>query len=139
MSPNTTPRAPSIIAGRRALDACDASVSRAVTAVTMGRWVVPSGQDAVQPTRSAQWRVSAARPRGGLPVQVSLSGLQVFLEEGDRARPGELRCGLVVARGGVVVEAVVHVGIDEGLVPHIVRLQRGLVRGPARIDPLVES
>src|SRR5262249_32767921 len=49
---------------------------------------------------------------------------QVLLEEIHGALPGEARGGLVVARGGVVVEPVLGAWIGEHLVLHVVGLQR---------------
>ena len=61
----------------------------------------------------------------------------MFLEERDGARPRELGGGLVIARCRVVVEAVLRARVEKGLVSHVVRLQRGLVGGPALVDALV--
>ena len=59
-------------------------------------------------------------------------------EEVQGARPGELGAGLVVATGGVVVEAVVDLGIDECLVVDVIGLQRALVIRPSGVDALIE-
>src|SRR5678815_1652695 len=62
---------------------------------------------------------------------------QVFLEKLDGARPRLLRRRGVVAGRGVVVEAVLRAGVEEDLILLFVLLERLLVRGPARIDPLI--
>src|SRR5262245_32951780 len=78
---------------------------------------------------------------GAFPPRMSsqerASGTQVLVEEVDRALPGELRRRLIVAGCRVVVEAVLGLGIDVRFVLHLVRLERGFVRGPSRVDPLV--
>ena len=67
---------------------------------------------------------------GGL-VNICGSGHQVALEERERALPGQLGGGRVVARRGVVVEAVLRAGVQVHLVPDVRRLQRRFVRRPA--------
>src|SRR5262244_4378546 len=62
---------------------------------------------------------------------------EVLLQEVDRPLPSQLGRGLVVARSGVVVEAVLRPRIGEHLVPDVVGLERGLVRCDASVDPLV--
>src|SRR5204862_2116414 len=64
---------------------------------------------------------------------------QVLVEEVDRPLPRQLGRCLVVARGRVVVKAVVRAGVHELLVLLVVRLERLLEVGPARIDAIVES
>src|SRR6185503_6298460 len=64
-------------------------------------------------------------------------GAKFLLEEVDRPLPGKLRRRGVVARGRVVVEAVLRAGVEEHLVPLLVLLERRLVRGPACVDALV--
>src|SRR5207247_3964187 len=73
------------------------------------------------------------------PVPDSLysGSAQVLPEERDGALPGELRGRLVVARGGVVVEAVLRSRIDERFVFRAIRFQRGFVTGPHGVDALV--
>src|SRR5690242_17220221 len=78
---------------------------------------------------------SARPPRG--PRRGAGSG-QLLLEELDRASPGELRGLLVVTRGRVVVEPVVDVRVDVGLVLLVRRLQRLLEGGPPLVDPGVQ-
>src|SRR4051812_44498364 len=65
------------------------------------------------------------------------AGREVLLEEGQRALPGQRGGGLVVARGGVVVEPVLGARVLEHLVLHVVRLERGLVAGGAGVDAVV--
>src|SRR5688572_17283907 len=62
---------------------------------------------------------------------------QVLLEELERARPRELRGGLVVPGRGVVVESVLRARVLVDLIAHLVRLQRGLVVGPRGVDAVV--
>ena len=59
---------------------------------------------------------------------------QVLAEPGQRAFPCEFRRGFVVARGGIVVEAVAGAGIDMRFVGRAGGLQRGLVGGPGGVD-----
>src|SRR5688572_9160290 len=58
----------------------------------------------------------------------------VLLEERDRPLPRQLGRLRVVARRGVVVEAVLRPRIEVALVPDVVRLERLLERRPARVD-----
>ncbi len=59
-------------------------------------------------------------------------------EEGEAPVPGEFRRFRVVARAaGIVVEGVVHAFIHVELVGLVVGLQRRLIGGNARIDPLI--
>src|ERR1700694_6058265 len=69
----------------------------------------------------------------------SVLGLQIFVEERDGPRPGELGRGLVIARCRIVVEAVIGIRVHEHLVFHAVRLERRLKSGPAGIDAVVEA
>src|SRR5262249_29394304 len=62
---------------------------------------------------------------------------EVRLEEGDGTIPGELGCGFLIARGRVVVEAVLGPRIHVHLVADAARLEGGLESRPHRIDPLV--
>src|SRR5262249_52319150 len=62
---------------------------------------------------------------------------ELAVEEGDRPLPRELGRGGVVARGRVVVEAVLRARIDERLVVDVRRLQRLLVGRPRGVDALV--
>src|SRR6516164_11010749 len=63
---------------------------------------------------------------------------QVLLEPIERALPGELGGGLVVARRGVVMEAVIGAHIDKAFVRHL-GLSKLLVEGrPARRDAGIE-
>src|SRR5207244_2496827 len=64
-------------------------------------------------------------------------GLQILREELERPRPRELRRRLVVARRGVIVEAVLRAGIHVHLVLDARGLERRLVCGPALVDPLI--
>src|SRR5579862_895822 len=64
---------------------------------------------------------------------------QVLIEERERARPGELRGGLVVARRRIVVESVLDAGIRVFLVANMVLVERLPPRGPAGIDALVDA
>src|SRR5947208_7646955 len=62
--------------------------------------------------------------------RVTLSGSQVLVEPLQRAPPGQLGCRFVVARRGVVVEAVIGLGIDVAFVRNIGCLQCRVVRRP---------
>src|SRR5437870_7484861 len=62
--------------------------------------------------------------------RVTLSSSQVFVEPIQRAPPGQLGSRFVVARRGVVVEAVIGLGIDVALVRNVGCLQRRVVRRP---------
>src|SRR5262245_11784279 len=62
---------------------------------------------------------------------------QILLEKRDGAVPGELGRGFVVARGGVVVEAVLGAGVGVDLVLHAGGLH-GLLHGRVHgVDALV--
>src|SRR3989454_2284142 len=74
---------------------------------------------------------------GACAVFVLALAAQVLLEEVRGALPGEGRRGLVVARSGVVVEAVLRARIGEHLVSHVVGLEGGLERRDAGVDALV--
>jgi hypothetical protein len=43
--------------------------------------------------------------------------VQGLVEKIDGSLPGQGRCGLVITRGGIVMEAVIHPFIDVGRVP----------------------
>src|SRR5882724_5396096 len=66
-----------------------------------------------------------------------LARAEVLVQEVHRPLPGERGGSAVVARRGVVVEAVLRAGIAVHRVRDLARLQRGLIGGPARIDPVV--
>src|SRR6266853_619422 len=67
-----------------------------------------------------------------------LRGAQILLEERERAAPGEVGGGFVVARGaGVVVEGVLGAGINMGAVALVAGLERRFERRDALVDVLV--
>ena len=61
------------------------------------------------------------------------------VEPADGAIPGQIGHFLVIARGRIIVEAVIGAIIDMRFEGLAVGFQRGFVIGPARIDALVES
>src|ERR1041385_8793987 len=62
---------------------------------------------------------------------------QVFVEEVDRTLPGQLGGFFVVARRGVVVEAVLRTGIHVHGVLDVVGLERLFVSGNSGVDALI--
>src|SRR5262245_35088665 len=80
--------------------------------------------------------ISAPFALGG--VWQTSTRTDLFVEERDRSIPCQLCCGLLEARRGVVVEPMLRAGIEMPLVLHLRGLQCRLVRGPARIDALVD-
>src|SRR5262245_60112018 len=62
---------------------------------------------------------------------------EVLVEELDRPLPRHGGGGPVVARGRVVVEAVLRPGIAVHRVRHVARLERRLVGGPALVHAIV--
>src|SRR4051812_492780 len=102
--------------------------------------VEPSGTAAAAALSSAVLNDPLRRlPDTPISVAIFLALAQGLVQEGECARPRELRGGLVVARRAVVVEAMVDVRVDERLVADAVGLQRLLVRRPACVDALVEA
>ena len=73
----------------------------------------------------------------GSPRFPGLLPAELLVEELERALPRELRGGFVVARGGVVVEAVVGAGVVVGGVLDAGLLERLLVGEPAGVHALV--
>src|SRR5690606_32733818 len=78
-------------------------------------------------------RLSAPLPVAARPSPLA----QMLLEERQRTLPGQLRRPFVIARGGVVVEAVVGARVEVSLVGLAVRLQSGLVGRPAGVHAAV--
>src|SRR5213595_93434 len=62
---------------------------------------------------------------------------QVFLEEVHGPLPGEGRGCLVIARGGVVVEAVLRARVGEHFVAHVIGVERRLEGRYAGVDAIV--
>src|ERR1700730_3915136 len=68
----------------------------------------------------------------------ALRGAEIFLEERERAAPGEVGGGLVVARGaGVVVEGVLGAGIDVDGIALVAGLERRVRGRDALVDVFV--
>lgn len=94
---------------------------------------------------SLNHRLSIAKRRGHAKLRMdarsprfpSLLPGEFLIEEIDRALPGELGSGFVVARSGVVVEAVVGAGVVVGGGLDAGLLERLLAGGPAGVHALV--
>src|SRR5215471_19222487 len=93
----------------------------------------PSGTSVSTSCASTTSRHTATR---GSDERVGRSG-EVLPQEVDRPLPGQPGRGLVVARRGVVVEAVLRAGIGEDLVAHVVGLERRLEGRDPGVDPVV--
>src|SRR5580692_1814876 len=82
--------------------------------------------------------VFAAEVYCGAPLPVSRSArFQVLVQEIDGALPGQFGRVLVVARRGVVVEAVIHAGINVRGVGDVIGFQRCFVGRPSAGDAIV--
>ncbi len=55
----------------------------------------------------------------------------------EGALPGELGGGFVEARCGVVVKALIGIGVDVGFVLDVVHLERFVVAWPRGVDPRI--
>src|SRR6266705_3213643 len=75
----------------------------------------------------------------GATLLTQLGRPQVLVEERDRSLPGEFGCGLVITRSRVVMEAVIHVRIDERFIVHFVRFERSLVSSPSSVDAIIQA
>src|SRR4051812_8106300 len=105
-------------------------------------WITSAPQSAswraqVGPARTCVRSMTRKRARACEAGRWGMSGAQVLVEEIERALPRKLRGGLVVARRRVVVEAVLRVGIDVGVVLDVTGLEHLLERGPAAGDARV--
>src|SRR5579883_1112538 len=78
------------------------------------------------------------RSRALVETGAVLLAPQVFIEEVDGPLPRQLGGGFVVARRGVVVEAVIGALVDIRGVGDVVGFQRLFISRPAAGDPLVE-
>src|ERR1700722_19226631 len=63
----------------------------------------------------------------------------MLLKEIDGSLPGQFRSGLIVPRGGVIVETMVDIGIDIGGILLLILFQGSLVCGPAIVNAGVET
>src|ERR1035437_7651101 len=109
----------------------NASRSFAYASTTRSPPVSTAASTTPSPRSRCCARAASSRKRLGA------SGAQFFVEEAERAWPGQFRGRGVVARGRVVVEAVLDVRIDVRLIAYAGGLEGGFVGGPARIDALV--
>src|SRR5690348_7156541 len=105
-------------------------------------WITSAPQSAswraaVGPARTCVMSITRKRARAWEAGMWGISGVEVAMEEFHGALPRELRGGLVVARGGVVVEAVLRVRIHVAVVLDVVCREHLLERGPAVGDPMV--
>ena len=75
-------------------------------------------------------------PAGGFSLRLLA---QILLKPCQRALPGELSRGPVIARRGIIMKAVVNTLINIGLVDFIVCLQRFFIGGSAFINAAIES
>ena len=64
--------------------------------------------------------------------------MQRLVEEIDGPLPGQGRCGLIITRGGIVVETVIGTFIDMGRVGHAVCFKRCLIIRPALVDSRIQ-
>src|SRR6202000_861262 len=84
-----------------------------------------------------RWRQCRSQWWNPTPLRKNDSAFEVLVEKVDRALPGQLGGGFVVARRGIVVEAVLRAGINVYLVFHVRGFQGFFVVGPGRGDALV--
>src|ERR1043165_7931263 len=84
---------------------------------------------ALMATRNSRTCVRKARA-----IQIAISGLQVLVEPVEGVLPGLFGGGFVITRCGVVMEAVVGLGIDLSLMRHAGLGQFGVEGWPAARD-----
>src|SRR6266481_8886602 len=68
---------------------------------------------------------------------IRLMAAQMSIKKTDGALPRQLCRRLIVARGGIVVETVLHTRVDECLIINAGSFQRGLIFRPSTGDALV--
>src|SRR5689334_8534100 len=105
-------------------------------------WITSAPQSAswraaVGPARTCVMSITRKRASAWEAGRWGMSGPEVLREEIERALPRELRRRLVVARRRVVVEAVLRIRIDVGMVLHVMRGEHLLEGGPRVGDAVV--
>src|SRR5690349_14096438 len=86
-------------------------------------------------------RCAVARMSGASawPSAGDAQSRQILAEVRQRAIPGKVRGLLVVARRGIVVEAVLRAFVGEGLIRNTSNLQRRLKRRARRVDAFIRA